>query len=89
MGAHPPQLKAPLSMGTHPYQVGAQFKGAQLSQAVAPFVAQLGASCVVNAQFTTPAGAQPEALAADWDEKDTNTLLKLASRARFYESAGN
>ena len=36
-----------------------------------------------------PAGAQPGALAADWDDKDTNTLLKLASRPRFCELTGN
>ena len=28
-------------------------------------------------------------LAADWDEKDAKALLKLASRARFFELYGN
>ena len=34
-------------------------------------------------------GAQSSEFAADWDEKDANALLKLASRARFSELAGN
>ena len=89
MGAHPSQAGAPLSMGANPFQVGAQFEGAQPSQAAAPFVAQFGAPCVVNAQLATPVDAQPKALAADWDKKDSNALLKLASRPRFCESAGN
>ena len=77
MGAKPTQVGAPRSMGAHP------------SQVTTPFVAQFGAPCVVNAQFATPAGAQHGALAVDWDDKDTNTLPKLASRARFCELAGN
>ena len=36
-----------------------------------------------------PAGAQPGALGVDCDDKDTNTLLKLASRALFSELANN
>ena len=64
-------------MGVHP------------SQVTAPLVAQFGAPFVVDDQLATPARAQPGALAADWDDKDTNTLLKLASRARFCKSAGN
>ena len=36
-----------------------------------------------------PVGAQPEMFAADWDKDDANALLKLASRARFSELAGN
>ena len=35
------------------------------------------------------AGAQSAELAADWDNKDTNTLLKLSSRARFSEASCN
>ena len=66
-----------------------QFEGAQPSQAAAPLVAQLGAPFVANAQLATPVGAQPGALAADWDKEDFNALLKLASRACFCESAGN
>ena len=58
------------------------------SQVTAPLVAQFGAPLVVDAQLAMPAGAQPGALAADWGDKETNTLLKLASRARFSELAG-
>ena len=62
---------------------------ANSSQVTAPLVAQLGASFVVDAQLAMPAVAQPGALAADLDDKDTNTLLKLASRARFSKVAGD
>ena len=90
MGAHPSQLGAPLGMGLQPAQVGAPLSmGDHPSQVTAPFVAQFRAPCGVNAIFTTPAGEQPNALAADCDDKDTNTLLKLASQARFCELAGN
>ena len=65
MGAQSTQVGAPLDMGDQRFQVGAQFESAQPSQAVAPPVTQLGTPCVVNAQFATPAGAQPGALAAD------------------------
>ena len=83
MCAQPLQVKAPLIMGAQPTQDGAQYAaGAQP-------VAQLGALFAVCAQLATPAGAQPGALAADWDKEDVNALLKLASRARFCESAGN
>ena len=88
MGAHASQVEPPLSMGAQPFQVGAQFEGTQFSQVTAPLVAQLGAPFVANAQLATPVGAQPGALAADWDKEDCNALLKLASRARFCESAG-
>ena len=90
MGAHPSQLGEPLSMGAHPSQLGAPLSmGAHSSQVTTPLVAQFGTPFVVDAQFAKPAGAQPGALAADWDDKDTNMLLKLASRARFSEVAGN
>ena len=74
-------------MGAQPVQVGAQFAGAHPSQAEAQYVAgaqpvaQVGAPFAVCAQLATPVGAQPGALAADWDKEDVNTLLKLASRA--------
>ena len=90
MGAHQSQAEAPLSMGAHQSQVGAPLSmGAHPSQVTAPLVAQFLAPFVVDAQLAMLAGAQPGALAADWDDKDTNTLLKLASRARFCELAGN
>ena len=89
MGAHGSQVGAPLSMGAHPFQVGAQFDGVQPSQVRAPLVAQFGAPFVAYAQLATPAGAQPGALASDWDKEDSNALLKLASRPHFCESAGN
>ena len=39
-------------------------------------------------QPVAPAGAQPADLAADCNEKDANTLLKLFSRAHFTEAFG-
>ena len=84
MGAHPSQLGAPLSISDHPSQLGAPLSiGAYSSQVTALLVAQFGAPFLVDAQLATPAGAQPGALAADWDDKDIYTLLKLASRPRF------
>ena len=50
---------------------------------------QVGAPLAMGAQPALPVGAQSAELAADWDEKDANTLLKFSSRPRFYESAGN
>ena len=83
MCAQPLQVGAPLVMGAQSSQGGAQYAaGAQP-------VAQMGAPFAVRAHLATPAGAQPGALAADWDKEDANGLLKLASRARFCESAGN
>ena len=49
----------------------------------------MGAPFAVCAQLATEAEAQPGVLDADSDKKDVNALLKLASRARFCESAGN
>ena len=90
MGAHQSQAGAPLSLGAHPSHLGAPLSmGAHPSQVTTQPVAQFGAPFVVDAQLATPAGAQPGALAADWDDKDINTLLKLASRARFSELTGN
>ena len=43
----------------------------------------------MGAQPAWLVGAQSTELAPDWDDKDANTLLKLASRTRFCESAGN
>ena len=70
-------------MGAQPSKVEAQFA------INAQPVAQVGAPFAVCAQLATPAGAQPGAVAADWDKEDANALIKLASRARFCESAGN
>ena len=82
-GAQPLQAEAPFVMGAQPSQAGAQYvAGAQP-------VAQVGAPFAVCAQLVTPAGAQPGALAADWDKENANAMLKLASRAHFCESAGN
>ena len=36
-----------------------------------------------------PPADQPAPFAADWEEKDAYTLLKLSSRARFVETSGN
>ena len=70
-------------MGAQPVQADTQYAaGAQP-------VAQVGAPFAVCAQLATPAGAQPRALAADWDRENANALLKLASSARICESAGN
>ena len=44
---------------------------------------------VVGAQLVMPASAQSAELAADWDDKNTNTLLKLSSRARYSEASGH
>ena len=54
-----------------------------------PSARQVGAPLEMGAQAALPVGAQSTELAADWDEKDANTLLKLSSRSRFCESAGN
>ena len=83
MCAQPFQVGAQLAMGAQPFQAGAQYVvGARP-------VAQVGAPFAVCATPATPVGAQPEMFAADWDEKDANALLKLASRARFSEFSGN
>ena len=83
MCAQPLQVGAPLAMGARPSQGGAQYAAGPQP------VVQVGAPFAVCAQLATPTGAQPEALAADWDKEDANALLKLASSARFCESAGN
>ena len=85
MCAQPLQVGAPIVMGAQPSQGKAQY--AVGAQPVAQ-TSQMGAPFAVCAQLATPAGAQPKALAADWDKEDTNALLKLAHRARFCESAG-
>ena len=70
-------------MGAQPSQGKAQYA------ACAQPVAQVGAPIAVCAQLATSAWAQPGVLAADWDKENANELLKLASRARFCESAVN
>ena len=40
-------------------------------------------------QLPTFPATKPAPFAADWEEKDAYTLLKLSSRARFVESSGN
>ena len=40
-------------------------------------------------QLPTPLAKQIASFAADWEEKDAYTLLKLSSRARFAESSRN
>ena len=82
MCAQPLQAGTPLAISAQPSQGGAQYAVS------AQQVAQVGAPFAVCAQLATPAGAQPGALAADWEKKDANALLKLESRARFCESAG-
>ena len=77
------QVDAPLAMGAQPHQAGAQYVVS------ARQVAQVGAPFAVCALPATPVGAQPEMFAAEWDKDDANALLKLASRARFSEWAGN
>ena len=49
----------------------------------------MGVPTVVGTQLAIPAGAESSELAADWDDKDTSTLLKLSSRARFGKVLGN
>ena len=49
----------------------------------------MGVPPVVGTQLAIPAGAESAELAADWDDKNTSTLLKLSSRARFSEASGN
>ena len=43
----------------------------------------------MGSQLAMGAGAESSELAADWDDEDTSTLLKLSSRARFSEPSGN
>ena len=70
-------------MKAQPRKAKAQyFLGARLA-------AQVGAPFDMCAPPTTPVKAQPEIFAFDWDEKNANVLLKLASRARFSELTGN
>ena len=52
------------------------------SQSIAP-------SCTFPAKTRISATAQPAAFAANWDENNSTTLLKLSSRARFNEASGN
>ena len=40
-------------------------------------------------QLPAPFAAQPASFAADWEENDAYTLLKLSSRSLFVESSGN
>ena len=55
-----------------------------------PFISVLATPPpAVFTQFAAPAGAHPAAFAADWDEKDLYTLLKLSCRPRFIEVSGN
>ena len=58
---------------------------AAFAQFAATTVAQLG----VYAQLAASAGAQPADFAANCDKKDSNTLIKLSSRARLIESSGS
>ena len=78
-------------------QAGAQFAlcahpafqvGETLAVSAQPAL-QAGAPLAMGAQPAMPVGAQPEMFAADWDKDDANALVKLASRARFSELAGN
>ena len=69
-----------------PFQAAcAQFA---VSAAAQPAV-RVGAQPAVYALPAAPTGAQPADFAADWDEKETNTLLKLSSRACFTEPSGS
>ena len=70
-------------MSAQPSQSGAQY-----AECAKPVV-QMGSPFAACALLATIAGLQPEALAADGDKHDATALLKLASRARFCESAGN
>ena len=95
MGANPSQAKAPLGMGAQFSQAGSPLGiSAHPSQATAQYVAgaqpvaQVRAPFAFCAQLATPAEAQPGALAADYNKEDTNALLRLATLARFCESAG-
>ena len=69
--------------------------GAQPLQAEAQYVigawpvVQVGAPFAVCAPHATPVGTQPNMFAADWDKDNANALLKLSSKARFSELAGN
>ena len=76
------EVGAPAAQDAHyVFQPGAPFACAQ------PFT-QVGAFFVVCIQPVQLVGARPVAFAVDWDEKDANALLKLASRARFSEATG-
>ena len=65
------------------------FAGGALFVTRVPAALQVGAPLAIGAQPALPVWAQSAELAADWDEKDANTLLKFSSRPRFCESAGN
>ena len=45
--------------------------------------------CTFPAQTIIPVIAQPAAFAADWDKKNSNTLLKFSNGARFTEASGD
>ena len=92
-----PQVGAPLEMGAQAAHEGVHeavctqlaFDGGAQFVTRVPAALQVGAPLAMGAQPALPVGAQSAELAADWDEKDANTLLKLSSRPRFCESAGN
>ena len=65
--------RAPLDLSAQPVQAKTQF--AVWAQPIAQ-VRALIADC---APLATPAGTQSSELAADWDERDTSTLLKLST----------
>ena len=92
-----PQVGAPLELGAQAADEGVhetvctQPAFAEKAQFVTRVSSafQVGATLVIGAQAALPVGAQSSELAADWDDKDANTLFKLASRARFCESVNN
>ena len=60
-----------------------------VAQVGAQPAAQVGAQPAVPVKSVPPARAQLAALTHDWDNKDTNTLLKLSNRAHFTETSGS
>ena len=91
------QVGAPLAMGAQAEHEGVHeavctqpaFARGALFVTRVPAALKVGAPLVIGAQPALPVWAQSAELASDWDEKDANTLLKLSSRSRFCESAGN
>ena len=55
----------------------------------AQFAGQVEAHFAMFTQLAAPAGTQFAVFAADWDEQDSDTLLKLSSSARYVEASGN
>ena len=84
LALYAPALPGASQLATHP-QLAPHLTEAAAVQPARP----VGVPFAACTQTAMPVDAQPEMFAAYWDKEDANALIKLSSRARFSNLAGN